>query len=173
LKNNTKKSELKNQTSVVIGKDNKKNAEYVVLKAAGYPFDFEMMDNTLEITDKSLFEQYARDQWLGMEINNESYLFDQKIIPDFAFKVISVEPENSIISENPYTTLKIDKNDLFVSTPQKIIDSKITTKYQIWLDTSSHLWKKSDIGPLFNSWVFQKDWNGKEYSIEDDIYFEK
>lgn len=109
MKNNTKKSELKNQTSVVIGKDNKKNAEYVVLKAAGYPFDFEMMDNTLEITDKSLFEQYARDQWLGMEINNESYLFDQKIIPDFAFKVISVEPENSIISENTKIDIIIDE----------------------------------------------------------------
>ena len=70
------------------------------------------MENTLEITDKSLFEQYARDQWLGMEVNSDSYLFDQKIIPDFAFKVVCVRPENSIISEQ--TKIKIiieDKKD--------------------------------------------------------------
>ncbi|WP_407381741.1 AAA family ATPase [Methanobrevibacter sp.] len=111
MKNNSKKSEVKGQSqkTAVPTSNNRKNAECIVLKAAGYPFDFEMMDNTLEITDKSLFEQYARDQWLGMEINNESYLFDQKIIPDFAFKVISVEPENSIISENTKINIIIDE----------------------------------------------------------------
>ena len=114
MKNNSKKSEPKTQSqkSTILAGDNRMNAECVVLKSAGYPFDFELMENTLEITDKSLFEQYARDQWLGMEVNSESYLFDQKIIPDFAFKVISVKPENSIISEQ--TKIKIiieDKKD--------------------------------------------------------------
>ena len=113
MKNNSKKSELKNQTqkSAVFETDNKRNAECVVLKAAGYPFDFEMMESSLEITDTGLFEQYARDQWLGMEINNESYLFDQKIIPDFAFKVISVKPENSIISETTKIKIILDETD--------------------------------------------------------------
>ena len=110
MKNNSKKSEYKsqNQKNSIFDNDNKNNAKYLVLKAAGYPFDFELMEHSLEITDKSLFEQYARDQWLGMEVNNESYLFDQKIIPDFAFKVISVEPENSIISENTKIKIIID-----------------------------------------------------------------
>ena len=113
MKNNSQKSELKNtsQKSAVFESDNKRNAECVVLKTAGYPFEFDLMENTLEITDKSLFEQYARDQWLGMEINSESYLFDQKIIPDFAFKVVSVKPENSIISETTKIKIIIDEAD--------------------------------------------------------------
>ena len=103
----SKKSEPKSQgpKSSIFANDNKNVAECVVLKSAGYPFDFELMETTLEITDKSLFEQYARDQWLGMEVNSDSYLFDQKIIPDFAFKVVCVRPENSIISEQ--TKIKI------------------------------------------------------------------
>ncbi len=112
LKNNSKKSESKSQSqkSSIFSTENKNNAECVVLKTAGYPFDFELMENALEITDKHLFEQYARDQWLGMEVNSDTYLFDQKIIPDFAFKVISAKPENSIISENTKINIIIEKN---------------------------------------------------------------
>ena len=125
MKNNSKKSELKNsnQKSSIIQNKDKDNADYVVLKAAGYPFDFEMMETTLEITDKKLFEQYARDQWLGIEINNESYLFDQKIIPDFAFKVVSVTPENSIIGEKTKIEIIIEdsaNNNTFNTTKSNI-----------------------------------------------------
>jgi AAA family ATPase len=113
LKNNSKKSEPKSQSqkSAVLTNDNKNNAESIVLKSVGYPFEFEMMENSLEITDEGLFEQYARDQWLGMEVNSETYLFDQKIIPDFAFKVISAEPENSIISENTKIQIIVDEKN--------------------------------------------------------------
>ncbi len=107
MKNNSKQNEPKNQnqkSEVFIGKG-ETVAESIVLKAAGYPFDFELMEDKLEITDKKLFEHYARDQWLGIKISNNSYLFDQKIIPDFAFKVLSVTPEESIISET--TKIKI------------------------------------------------------------------
>lgn len=113
LKNNSKKSEPKSQSqkSAVLTNDNKNNTESIVLKSVGYPFEFEMMENSLEITDEGLFEQYARDQWLGMEVNSETYLFDQKIIPDFAFKVISAEPENSIISENTKIQIIVDEKN--------------------------------------------------------------
>ena len=50
---------------------------------------------------------------------------------------IILQIENSIIAENPYSVLEFDRNDLIVSTPQKIIDNHISTKYQIWLDVSS------------------------------------
>ena len=81
--------------------------------------------------------------------------------------------ENSIISENPYTTLEIEKNNLVIGTPQKIIDNQIRTKYQFWLDTSSQEWVKSDTGPLYNAWVFQKGWNKDSYTIEDNIELSK
>ena len=45
--------------------------------------------------------------------------------------------ENSIIAENPNSTLEILDNDLVIATPQKIIDNKISTKYQFWIDVSN------------------------------------
>lgn len=86
---------------------------------------------------------------------------------------IILQIENSIIAENPYSILEIQRKDLVVSTPQKIIDNHIKTKYQIWLDISSSEWIKSDTGPLYNAWVFQKDWDKPEYTIEDNINLSK
>ena len=86
---------------------------------------------------------------------------------------IIIQAENSIIAENPYSSLDISENDLIIATPQKIIDNKIKTKYQIWLDISSYEWIKPDTGPLYNSQVFQKDWHKAEYTIEDSIEFTK
>ena len=59
-----------------------------------------MEGSNLEISDKVLFEQYAREQWLGTIVKEGNYLFDQKIIPDFAFKVITISfPNNSVIGK--------------------------------------------------------------------------
>ena len=81
--------------------------------------------------------------------------------------------ENSIISENPYSTLEISQNDLIISTPQKIIDNQIKTKYQLWLDISSDEWIKSDTGPLYNAWVFQRGWAKDKFTIDDNIELSK
>ena len=86
---------------------------------------------------------------------------------------IILQAENSIIAENPYSILEIKSNDLVVSTPQKIIDNHVKTKYQIWLDISSSEWIKSDTGPLYNAWVFQKDWDKNDYTIDDNISLSK
>ena len=86
---------------------------------------------------------------------------------------IILQIENSIISENPYSILEINKKDLVISTPQKIIDNHIKTKYQFWLDISNSEWIKSDTGPLYNAWVFQKDWDKDNYTIEDNISLSK
>lgn len=82
---------------------------------------------------------------------------------------IITQIENSIIAENPYSTLEISERDLIIGTPQKIIDNQVRTKYQFWLDTSSSEWIKSDTGPLYNAWVFQKDWNKDEFTIDDNL----
>ena len=81
--------------------------------------------------------------------------------------------ENSIIAENPYSTLEISPNDLIISTPQKIIDNQIKTKYQLWLDISSDEWIKSDTGPLYNAWVFQRGWAKDEFTIDDNTELAK
>lgn len=82
---------------------------------------------------------------------------------------IITQIENSIIAENPYSTLEIKTKDLVIGTPQKIIDNQIKTKYQIWLDVSSDEWIKSDTGPLYNAWVFQRGWSKDSFTIEDNI----
>ena len=86
---------------------------------------------------------------------------------------IIIQAQNSIIAENPYSILEINKQDLIISTPQKIIDNHIQTKYQIWLDITNSEWIKSDTGPLYNAWVFQKDWYKKDYTLEDNLTLSK
>ena len=95
---NIKKSEvsIRNKTGF-----NEKETQVLVLETAGYPFNFGLLEGpNLEISDKVLFEQYAIDQWSGTSVRTGSYLFDQKIIPDFAFKVITAYPEDSVIGES-------------------------------------------------------------------------
>ena len=76
-------------------------AKVLVLETAGYPFSFGMLESpNIEISDKYLFEQYAKEQWVGSVVEIGSYLFDQKILPDYAFRVVAVYPNNSIITEN-------------------------------------------------------------------------
>ncbi len=77
--------------------------------------------------------------------------------------------ENSVISENPAEAFYIKKDAVIVSTVQKIIDFSLKTKYQIWLDVSNNEWFKNDTGTLYNSWALNRDWNKKEYTLEDNI----
>lgn len=86
---------------------------------------------------------------------------------------IITQIENSIIAENPYSAIEIKESNLVVATPQKIIDNQIQTKYQLWLDISSDEWIKSDTGPLYNAWVFQKGWDKEEYTVDDNINLSK
>ncbi len=77
--------------------------------------------------------------------------------------------ENSVISENPIDSFSLKKNAVIISTPQKIIDYSINTKYQIWLDISNNEWMKQDSGTLYNAWVLSRDWSKKEYTLQDNI----
>ena len=94
---------------------------------------------------------------------------------DIKFDTSSIisQIENSIISENPAGDIETDSTNLIVSTPQKLIDNKIKTKYQIWLDVSSSEWVKNDTGPLYNAWVFQANWSKNSFTVEDEINLTK
>jgi len=103
LKFENKSSEIKksNVSFKSSNPDVKKEAKVVILETAGYPFNFGLLEGAnLEISDKFLFEQYAKEQWLGTVVELGSYLFDQKIVPDYAFKIVAAYPNNSIITEN-------------------------------------------------------------------------
>lgn len=80
--------------------DPKREAKLIVLEPVGYPFICNLVDNPkIEIFDKELFELYAREQWEGHRVKKGSFIFDQKLLPDFAFKVIKAHPDNSKITE--------------------------------------------------------------------------
>jgi AAA family ATPase len=74
----------------------------------GYPFRIrgDPKPSGLEIDNDELFNDYAREQWAGSIVRKGIYLFDRYVMPDFAFQVVSVEPEEAIIS--PTTQIKLD-----------------------------------------------------------------
>ncbi len=113
LKSDNKQVEQKttNSKQVKIENEDKEYAQLVVVKPVGYPFDFNYMDDEIEITDAKLFEEYARDQWLGLTVREDSHLFDQKIIPDYGFKIVTAKPDNSIISETTKIKIITDEVD--------------------------------------------------------------
>ncbi len=108
MKSENKSTNKKKPEVSIISKTaySENETKVLVLETAGYPFNFGLLEGpNLEISDKVLFEQYAIDQWSGTSVRTGSYLFDQKIIPDFAFKIITAYPEDSVIGEN--TSIKI------------------------------------------------------------------
>lgn len=125
LKSDNKPVEMKttNQKQPKKENKNKEYAELVVIKPVGYPFEFNLIDEDIEITNKELFEEYAREQWLGLVVKESSHLFDQKIIPDYGFEIITAKPNNSIISET--TKIKIITDELNNKTEERKIKSNI------------------------------------------------
>ncbi len=127
---------------------------------------YEMFYRVVDYVDKDKINKF---NFFIKELRDFESVLGEKEVQERIEDVI-VQFENSIIAENPSTTLEIQKNDLIIATPQKIIDNKISTKYQIWLDVSHSDWVKTDTGPLYNAWVMQKDWTKEEYTVEDDIF---
>lgn len=143
-----------------------------------------LKENHSKLSEKvcDIFNELAQIYYVNpMELNKFNFFVKQ--LQDFENvfgdefeqrrEEIITQIENSIIAENPYSTLEISPNDLIISTPQKIIDNQIQTKYQLWLDISSDEWVKSDTGPLYNAWVFQRGWAKDEYTIDDNIELSK
>ncbi len=78
------------------------NTKSIVLRDMGYPFRVkgDPRSTGLEIDSKELFADYAREQWMGTIVHQGLYLFDRYIMPDYAFQVLEVVPEESIISKD-------------------------------------------------------------------------
>lgn len=84
---------------LVASNEPKKEAKVVVVQPVGYPFICNLVETPkIEVFDKELFELYAQEQWEGFTAKEGSYLFDQKLLPDYAFKVIKAHPDESKIT---------------------------------------------------------------------------
>jgi len=98
-------------------------AKTVTVKPAGYPLKG-MFHEYPETSELDVFEFYAREQWNGFIIKKGDFLFDRRMFPDFAFKVIEVEPDNSEIGENTKFTVEDYEIDFFVPEMKKEVTFK-------------------------------------------------
>ncbi len=127
---------------------------------------FEMFARVVDFVDETKINKF---NFFIKQLRDFENVLGAQTVKERAEEIIT-QIENSIIAENPSSTLEIGENNLVVATPQKIIDNKISADYQFWLDVSHSDWVKTDTGPLYNAWVFQADWAKDEYTIEDDIF---
>lgn len=74
-------------------------AKTIIVKPAGYPLKG-VFHEYPEPSELDVFEFYAREQWNGFVVKKGDFLFDRRMFPDFAFRVVDVEPENSVIGKN-------------------------------------------------------------------------
>lgn len=80
---------------------NRIEAKLLVLESVGYPVESNFIESPqIEVTNKELFEIYAKEQWNGYKVHKNQYIFDQKLMPDFAFQIAEVRPDNSYITNN-------------------------------------------------------------------------
>ncbi len=134
---------------------------------------FQSIEDQIKIIYSNIIQEFnieidlKKYEFLLKEARSFETAFNTKeknIKSDFIIQI-----ENSIISENPINATEVKKNAVIVSTPQKLIDFSIETKYQFWLDISSNEWFKEDCGTLYNAWVLSRDFTEKEFSFEDNI----
>ena len=84
--------------------------KYVVLEPVGFPIKVSSENIKVTTDDPKLFNVYARDQWAGEIVKEGDYLFDNTIIPDYAFKVISTYPrEGGIVTKDTLFKLETPK----------------------------------------------------------------
>lgn len=122
----------------------------------------------IKIIWENLIRRNSKDyEFLLKEAHSFELAFKGKI--DNLTEQFLIQIENSVISENPAETISINNNAVLVGTPQKIIDYSLHTKYQLWLDISNGEWLKEDKGTLYNAWGLSRDWNKREFTLEDNI----
>lgn len=92
------------------------SAKVVVIRDIGYPFRIrgDPKPSGLVIDSEELFADYAREQWAGSIVREGAYLFDRYVMPDFAFQVVSVKPDESIISRTTKIKLETSTQPLVI-----------------------------------------------------------
>ena len=129
---------------------------------------FYIYNNLINIEQNEIKQLSALNFFIKQIEDFEAVFKEHKFNPAFQ-KSFLTQLENSIISENPSSAPEIKENAIIIGTAQKIIDYSYKTEYQFWLDVSSDEWTKNDFGMLYNAWAFQKSWNKKDFTYEDNL----
>ncbi|MHA1793651.1 MAG: AAA family ATPase [Promethearchaeota archaeon] len=93
----------------------------IIIRPVGYPIRMAGLEGSgnLIIDDPDLFEKYCLDQWNSMHVDVGTFLFDQYILPDFAFQVIAVKPEAGRIG--PKTKIHLERAKVKFSTKISLV----------------------------------------------------
>lgn len=111
------------------------------------------------LTEESNIEEFCK---MTASIKNFEKLAKKNQTELFSTKDIIILLKDTVVSDNPPKAEEIKGNCLKIATPQKVIDTEIESKIQIWFDVSSRDWMKDDTGNLYNAWVFHKNWNSED-----------
>ena len=115
----------KHSKRVVTDKDDARPARLIRLRPVGFPIREMHRNLSINIENLELFELYAKEQWMGSIVSIDDYLFDQRVIPDFAYQVTRALPTGAVkISDN--TIIEIDTSDLKQETESKATKIKLT-----------------------------------------------
>jgi len=95
----------------------KSTSELLILKPEGYPLSG-MMEEYPVIENRDVFEFYAREQWSGYVARKGDYLFDRRMFPDFAYRIIDVEPAESMIGSS--TSIIVTEEETGISSSSEI-----------------------------------------------------
>ena len=147
--------------------DNENYTKFVSLLNSLRTREYKLSEQIKIIYENLIREDCKKYEFLLKEAISFEQAFNGRI--DNLLEQFIIQIENSVISENPAETISINNNAVIVGTPQKIIDFSLNTKYQLWLDISNSEWLKEDKGTLYNAWVFNRDWNKEEFTLEDNI----
>ncbi|MCK4849582.1 MAG: AAA family ATPase, partial [Candidatus Heimdallarchaeota archaeon] len=83
----------------------------LLLTPVGYPLrGDEPAPPHLTTDDPSLFEHYAQSQWAGLVVKKGTFLFDSLLFPDYAFRAVNVEPDESQITKKTRIQLYTKRN---------------------------------------------------------------
>ena len=67
---------------------------------------------------------------------------------------------------------KPDPEAVLLSTPYSYLTSRISSRVQVWLDTSSQNWFRSDTRELGNPYILSRDWDG-DWGADQEIQAKK
>jgi hypothetical protein len=78
------------------------------------------------------------------------------------------------ITANPYPVRKnIPENAITLSSIFQYRSARTAHKWHFWLDAGSPLWLSSGSANLFASHLFLKNWNGKPWTLADNLQVEE
>ncbi|MHC1567624.1 MAG: AAA family ATPase [Methanosarcinales archaeon] len=93
----------------------------VVVRPAGYPMRGSLQEYP-EFSEPDVFEYYAQEQWQGLVARKGEYLFDKRMFPDFAFKIVDVKPEGSVINrKTTFVIEEIEPEEITVEGDEKVL----------------------------------------------------